>query len=131
LLDVPAAMGVLIPARPIGVIEAEQTEGGVTARNDRLVAVASASRTYAAFKSLASINTHLLYEFEQFFVNYHRLLGNEFRLLGHKGPTQVPDMILDGIEKLGLGRSRSKARAQTIEAAATTSVSPRRRKTVN
>jgi inorganic pyrophosphatase len=119
IVDTPASLGVLIPARPIGIIEAEQTEAGVTVRNDRLVAVATASRTYNALTSLEKINPSLLYEFEQFFVNYHRLLGNEFRLLGHKGPAMVPDLILNGIEKLSAGRPRAKTRASAGAAAAT------------
>jgi len=40
LVDVPASMGVLVPARPIGIIEAEQRPVVVEIRNDRLVAVA-------------------------------------------------------------------------------------------
>jgi len=37
LSDVPSFPGCIIPARLIGVIEAEQTEGEKTVRNDRLV----------------------------------------------------------------------------------------------
>src|SRR5215212_9852523 len=39
LMDEPAFAGCLVPARLVGVIEAEQTEKGNTARNDRLIAV--------------------------------------------------------------------------------------------
>jgi len=39
LMDEPAFLGCVVPARLIGVIEAEQTEEGTTVRNDRLVAV--------------------------------------------------------------------------------------------
>src|SRR5438876_43986 len=42
LMDEPAFPGCLVPARLIGVIEAEQTEKGKTERNDRLIAVATA-----------------------------------------------------------------------------------------
>src|SRR5919107_916909 len=44
LMDEPAFVGCLIPSRLIGVIEADQTEGGRTLRNDRLIAVAAHSR---------------------------------------------------------------------------------------
>src|SRR5256714_11155497 len=44
LMDEPAFAGCLVRVRPVGVIEAEQTErDGGTARNDRLIAVASQS----------------------------------------------------------------------------------------
>src|SRR5687768_1900762 len=46
LMDEAAYPGVLVPARLIGVIEAEQTEGGKTERNDRLIAVAENSHTH-------------------------------------------------------------------------------------
>ena len=39
LLDEPAFPGCVVPARLIGILEAEQTQGGKTIRNDRLVAV--------------------------------------------------------------------------------------------
>src|SRR5690242_7742786 len=41
LMDEPSFTGCLVRARLIGVIEAEQTEDGKTARNDRLIAVAA------------------------------------------------------------------------------------------
>src|SRR4051794_7660199 len=43
LMDEAAFVGCLVPARLIGVIEAEQTEDGKTLRNDRLIAVAAMS----------------------------------------------------------------------------------------
>ena len=39
IVDEPAFPGCVVPARLIGVLEAEQTEKGQTIRNDRLVAV--------------------------------------------------------------------------------------------
>src|SRR5215210_6607135 len=46
LMDEPAFVGCLVPARLIGVIEAEQTEEGKTTRNDRLIAVTTTSRNH-------------------------------------------------------------------------------------
>ena len=51
-MDEPAFPGCLIPARLIGVIEAEQTEEGETDRNDRLIAVAVDSALTQAYKRL-------------------------------------------------------------------------------
>jgi inorganic pyrophosphatase len=39
LLDEPSFPGCIVPARLIGILEAEQTQEGKTIRNDRLVAV--------------------------------------------------------------------------------------------
>src|SRR5215212_5502023 len=47
LMDEPAFPGCLVPSRLVAVIEAEQTErDGTRTRNDRLIAVASDSRTH-------------------------------------------------------------------------------------
>src|SRR3712207_70105 len=52
LMDEPAFAGCLVPARLIGVIEAEQTEKGKTTRNDRLITVAENSRNHRELRSL-------------------------------------------------------------------------------
>jgi inorganic pyrophosphatase len=42
-MDAPTCVGCLLVARPIGVIEAKQTQEGKTFRNDRLIGVAAAA----------------------------------------------------------------------------------------
>jgi inorganic pyrophosphatase len=44
IMDEPTFTGCVVPARLLGVMEAEQTEKGKTERNDRLIAVAAHSR---------------------------------------------------------------------------------------
>lgn len=106
LMDVPAFSGCLIPARLIGVMEGEQIEdlkgskggdkknGGKKAakngavkktRNDRLIAVAQATHTFANIQKLADLPEQFRKELEAFFVNYHGLEGKKFNLLGYKG----------------------------------------------
>jgi inorganic pyrophosphatase len=106
LMDVPAFSGCLIPARLIGVMEGEQIEdlegskgggkknagkkagkkGAVKkTRNDRLIAVAQATHTFANIQKLADLPEQLRKELEAFFVNYHGLEGKKFNLLGYKG----------------------------------------------
>ena len=46
LIDVPTFAGCLMTARPVGVIESNQTQDGKTFRNDRLIAVADAAHEY-------------------------------------------------------------------------------------
>jgi len=45
LMDEPAFPGCVVPARLIGVLEAEQIEDGKTIRNDRLIAVVERDTT--------------------------------------------------------------------------------------
>jgi inorganic pyrophosphatase len=82
LMDEPAFPGCALMARIIGVIEGEQTSSKGTNRNDRLVAVAETARTYEHMKSLKDLPKQAFREIEEFFVNYHRLQGKTYKLLG-------------------------------------------------
>lgn len=93
LMDEPAFPGCLVKARLIGVIEGEQIDGKKRIRNDRLVAVAEMSHEYAQIQKLSELPEQLLKELEQFFVNYHRLEGKEYKLLGCKGKATAMGLI--------------------------------------
>ncbi|HEY0004849.1 MAG TPA: inorganic diphosphatase [Pyrinomonadaceae bacterium] len=120
LMDEAAFTGCLVPARLIGVIEAEQTErDGETTRNDRLIAVAADSRTHQDVRSLEDLNDSLLDEIEHFFVSYNQVKGKEFKPLGRFGPKQARSLIAEGIQSFkrkharrngAKKRSRSKAK---------------------
>lgn len=84
LMDEPAYPGVVVRARLIGVIEGEQIEGRKKDRNDRLLAVAEANHLYANIKKQSDLPGIWIKELEEFFVNYHRLEGKEYKLLGCK-----------------------------------------------
>jgi inorganic pyrophosphatase len=84
LMDQAAYPGIAVRARLIGVIEAEQSEGKKTIRNDRLVAVAEANHQYAKVRKLSDLPRRWIEELEDFFVNYNKLEGRKFRLLGCK-----------------------------------------------
>lgn len=99
LMDAPAFTGCLIEARPIGVIEAEQTESGKTERNDRIVAVAKDSHDYRDMKSLKDINANLLKELEHFFVSYNEIKSKEFKLIAHRGPAAAKKLIEEARRK--------------------------------
>ena len=85
LMDEPAYPGVVVRSRLIGVIEGEQVEGKKKNRNDRLLAVAEANHQYANIRTFKDLPNKFLSELEEFFVNYHRQEGKEYRLLGCKG----------------------------------------------
>jgi inorganic pyrophosphatase len=85
LMDEPAFPGCAIKARLIGIIEGEQLEGKKATRNDRLVAIAQANHMYANIKKLNDLPGQFLRELQDFFVDYHKLEGKKYKLLGCKG----------------------------------------------
>ena len=93
LMDEPAFPGCLVPAKLIGVIEAEQTEAGETSRNDRLIAVAADSRNHSQVRFLGDLNSNSLAEIEHFFVSYNEAKGKEFKVLGRAGPERAKELI--------------------------------------
>src|SRR5262245_41292422 len=66
LMDEPSFVGCVVPARLIGVLEAEQTEDGKTVRNDRLVAVIETRYNPAECRTLEEVSRHRLDEIEHF-----------------------------------------------------------------
>jgi inorganic pyrophosphatase len=98
MMDEPATTGCLVDCRLIGVIQGEQQEGGKWIRNDRLVAVAVPSSTHSDLETLEDLNATLLEQLQKFFVNYHAVVGEEFRPLGPKGPA-VARKLLDAAIK--------------------------------
>ena len=93
LMDEPAYPGMLVPARLVGVIEGEQINGKKRIRNDRLVAVADANHMYAMVRKLNDLPKQFLRELQDFFVNYHKLEGKEYKLLGCKGIAEAETLI--------------------------------------
>ena len=99
LMDEPAFPGCLVPARLVGVIEAEQTEEGETVRNDRLLAVAEESNAHREVRSIGQISASLLDEIEHFFVSYQAIEGHVFRPTGRYGPDRAKRLVDEAVEK--------------------------------
>lgn len=95
LMDEPAFPGVIVRARLIGVIEGIQIEGKKKNRNDRLLAVAETNHLYANVKRPKDLDGQFLKELEEFFVNYHRLEGRQYKLLGCKDAHVAMRLIED------------------------------------
>jgi inorganic pyrophosphatase len=87
LLDAPVHPGCVVPSRLIGMLLAEQQDGGRGAwyRNDRIVAVAGGPKGHSAFHSLRDVDRFRLEAIESFFTAYHRLDGDNFRVTAHHG----------------------------------------------
>jgi inorganic pyrophosphatase len=98
LMDEPAFPGCLVPAKLIGVLEAEQTEARKTTRNDRLIAVAAASRNHSDIRFLGDLNANLLHEIERFFVSYNETKGKKFEVLGRHGPDRAVALVKNGMK---------------------------------
>lgn len=93
LMDEPAYPGVVVRSRLIGVIEGEQLDGKDKVRNDRLLAVAEANHQYANIRTFKDLPSLFLQEIEEFFVNYHRQEGKQYKLLGCKGSDEAMRLI--------------------------------------
>jgi inorganic pyrophosphatase len=94
LMDEPAFAGCVLMCRPIGIIEGEQHDGKKkTERNDRIVAIQKDAHSWADIKIIDDLGKQFLKEIEEFFVNYHKLSGKEYRILGVKGPDQARKLV--------------------------------------
>lgn len=82
--DEPLATGVLVEVRLIGVLVSEQTKDERTIRNDRLVAVPTASHLFAKVTRLDDLGEAFRDNLERFWVNYNALRGVDFRVLAER-----------------------------------------------
>ena len=97
LLDGPTAPGVLVEARLIGVIEAEQKsdEGDAKPeRNDRLLAVSPLSARHGDARTLDDVGARTVDEIERFLVRYQEALGRTFTPLG-RGDAKAARKLVD------------------------------------
>jgi inorganic pyrophosphatase len=103
LMEEPTFPGVVVPTRLIGVIEADQIEKGVSRaeRNDRLVAVATASHAYRDVRTLDDLPRVVVEQMERFFVSYNAAEGREFRPLGRGGPDRAEELAREGERRAG------------------------------
>ena len=97
LMDAPAHVGCLIEVRIIGIINAEQTQGGKTEANDRLLGVAIHSYDQQDLSNISDVNKSLLAQVEEFFVSYNRQRGKKFKITGQGGPKKAMKFIKAGM----------------------------------
>jgi inorganic pyrophosphatase len=99
LMDEPAFPGCALSCRLIGVIEGEQGNAKKKERNDRLVAIEKDAHSWSDVKHINQLGHEFQQELEEFFVNYHRLSGRQFRVLAVKGPNRARKLIEAGARK--------------------------------
>jgi len=96
LADDDLPVGCLVPARLLGVIEAEQTEGGETCRNDRLIATLANSKTHADIQSIDQLGPAFVEELASFFTTYNQLKGGTFKVVGIGNGARACRLIENG-----------------------------------
>jgi inorganic pyrophosphatase len=102
LMDEPAAPGVAVPCRLLGVIEAVQRQARDTrsvrgTRNDRLIAVADKTHRYANARALRDVGDHALGEIEAFFTFYNERMGKKFTPLRRAGASVARRLVGEGV----------------------------------
>jgi inorganic pyrophosphatase len=96
LMDEPAFPGCVLKCRPIGVIQGEQGNKKKI-RNDRIIAVERDAHSWADIKTIGDLGKQFVRELEEFFVNYHRLSGEQYRVLAPKGPAHARKLVKSGM----------------------------------
>lgn len=81
----PTFPGCLVTVRLIGILRAQQLEGGRQIRNDRLVGVPVTPVNRAPLRQLGELDPGQLHGIEEFFISYNRAQGRIFRITGHLG----------------------------------------------
>jgi inorganic pyrophosphatase len=93
LMDEPAFAGCVLKCRVIGVIEGEQFDKKSKERNDRIVAIEKDAHSWADIKTIGDLGKEFTQELEEFFVNYHKLSGEQYRVLGVRGPDHARKLV--------------------------------------
>lgn len=96
LMDEPAFPGCVLKCRVVGIIEGEQGTKNKMKRNDRIVAVEKGNHSFDDIKEIDDLGKKFLGELEGFFVNYHELSGQQFQVIGIRGPKQARKRIEEG-----------------------------------
>lgn len=95
LFDAATFPGVVIPCRPIGVIELSQRsrKTGKRERNDRVLTVPAIRRRGIALDHVDAIAKEERQELEAFFMSAVLFEGKEARVLGWRGPSAAEKLI--------------------------------------
>lgn len=100
LLDGEVPPGTVVSARVIGVLQVEQDEGGDKGmvRNDRVVAVANLSRSFAGIEKMEQLRDGFAWDMEEFFGTYNRMIGRDFRIVGRTSADDARKQVERAIE---------------------------------
>jgi len=93
LMDEAGFPGCVLTCRVIGVIEGEQSDKKKKERNDRVVAIQEGAHSFEDIKTIDDLGEQFCKELEEFFVNYHKLSAEKFRVLGIQGPARALKLV--------------------------------------
>jgi inorganic pyrophosphatase len=97
LMDEPAFPGCRLSCRVVGIIEGKQGKAGRKRssfeRNDRVVCVESGAYSFKRVKHIDDMGGKFEEEIERFFVGYHDMDGETYRILGVHGPGKARKAI--------------------------------------
>jgi inorganic pyrophosphatase len=97
LMDEPAFPGCLLQCRVVGIIEGMQERKKKRERNDRIVAIEKENHSFADIIHIKDLGKTFLQELEEFFVNYHELSGDKYRILRARGPSAAMKRVKEGV----------------------------------
>jgi inorganic pyrophosphatase len=86
LTEAALAPGTVVEARLIGMLHAKQLEGRRWRRNDRLIAIPTASHTHTNVARVRDLPADLRSDLVAFFVAYEEVLGTRFKAGAFAGP---------------------------------------------
>jgi inorganic pyrophosphatase len=85
--------GCMIECRPIGILKAEQKSKKEKVRNDRYFFIPVLSKHYEHIESLKDIPEDQMKEIEEFFIQYNKIDGKEFHVLGIESPKSAIKLL--------------------------------------
>jgi inorganic pyrophosphatase len=103
----PTFVGCLVTVRVLGVIEANQTDRGVTIRNDRLVAVPETERIRPSERTLDDLPARTVDEIEHFFVSYNVAQNRVFEVVARRGPQVAERRIEESVANFRSGKKKA------------------------
>ena len=98
LMDEPAFPGCLLKCRLVGIIEGDQGNKKKKVRNDRIVAIENDNHSFAHIEHIKELGKEFVEELEEFFVNYHSLSGEKYKILDVRGPAEARRRLKDGVK---------------------------------
>ncbi len=96
LMDEPAFPGCVLKCRIIGIITGDHGTKNKHERNDRVVAIEHDNHSFADIQHIDDLGKVFVEELEDFFVNYHQLSGEQYRVIGLGGPRTAVKCIEAG-----------------------------------
>ena len=97
--------GVVLPCRPLGVVEMDQEEqDGKRDRNDRVIVTPAWRNRVGEFENASDLPERLREEIEQFFLSTAFFTAKKPKILGWKGPKRASSIIKQSNKAFDAGR---------------------------